>query len=626
MSSRLDGLDEFSGELVRLRGLRTEDGAAFLAMDRDIDGTRRWGETNLPRTDDRARAWLEEQVTKNRSDDTAFPRLSRRTSVTDGKGQLTTTSYDALDRPTKIAFADGRTVSFGYDAGGRLTSRTDAGGTTTYVYDRLNRLVEERVPSGATNVYAYDPVGNLTSMTDVGGTVSYRYNAVNLVDQLTEPGGAITTFGYDNDNNRTSTTYPNGVAQSATYDASNRVKTVVGTQGLTTLTSFAYDYNVAGKDTGLRRSVTDVAGNVATYDYDALDRLDRAVTKNSLGVTTADYDYGYDAVGNRTSEVVNGVTTTASFNAADQLTSRAGVTYSYDLNGNQTGSSAGQSLAYNGADQTTSLKRAGGTALSAAYAGPNQVERISAGAATFTNSVLGVSATTEAGATTATTRDPNGALIGLRTSAGRFYYLLDGLGSVVAVTDGSGNVTNSYTYDPYGATTESASSGAVANPWRYTGQYQDLSTGLYKMGARYYQPELGRWTQPDPSGQDANAYLYVGGNPVNFVDPSGLSFFSEFKDYLTAADADKASDDPTYNNRFSNAEATAGEAARDTGEFIGRNAFTAYKYGASCLAYALEFYKAAGTNPDGAPGFSQTGAAAADCAIGVGVEYLTNQP
>ncbi len=65
----------------------------------------------------------------------------------------------------------------------------------------------------------------------------------------------------------------------------------------------------------------------------------------------------------------------------------------------------------------------------------------------------------------------------------------------------------------------------MANPWRYTGQYQDTATGLYKMGARYYEPELGRWTQQDPSGLDANAYTYVGGNPVNFVDPSGLGFF-----------------------------------------------------------------------------------------------------
>jgi hypothetical protein len=52
---------------------------------------------------------------------------------------------------------------------------------------------------------------------------------------------------------------------------------------------------------------------------------------------------------------------------------------------------------------------------------------------------------------------------------------------VAAVTDASGAVIHSYAYDPYGVTTETTSS-AVANPWRYTGQYQDVATGLYKMG------------------------------------------------------------------------------------------------------------------------------------------------
>jgi RHS repeat-associated protein len=235
--------------------------------------------------------------------------------------------------------------------------------------------------------------------------------------------------------------------------------------------------------------------------YDALERLIQAKTTSASGSVGDDFRYAYDAVGNRTSETVrqsgllgtSDVTTASSFNPADQLTNRGSVTFEYDANGNQSGSSAGQALAYNPADQTTSLKRAGGSALGATYAGLSQVERATAGTTTFTNTVLGVSAAPDA-----YTRDPAGTLVGIR-GANRSYYLFDGLGSVVALTNAAGSVTNSYAYDPFGATTETkALLTKVFNPWRYTGQYQDITTGLYKMGARYYQPELGRWTQPDP--------------------------------------------------------------------------------------------------------------------------------
>lgn len=67
--------------------------------------------------------------------------------------------------------------------------------------------------------------------------------------------------------------------------------------------------------------------------------------------------------------------------------------------------------------------------------------------------------------------------------------------------------------------------------------------GLYKMGARYYQPELGRWTQQDPSGAEANVYLYVGGNPVNFVDPSGVFSFNPFSFILEAINLEDALED-----------------------------------------------------------------------------------
>ena len=54
--------------------------------------------------------------------------------------------------------------------------------------------------------------------------------------------------------------------------------------------------------------------------------------------------------------------------------------------------------------------------------------------------------------------------------------------------------------------------------------YYDTYSGLYKLGARY-DPSLGRFTQYDPSGQDANSHAYGAANPASFVDPSGTVAF-----------------------------------------------------------------------------------------------------
>jgi RHS repeat-associated protein len=370
------------------------------------------------------------------------------------------------------------------------------------------------------------------AISDGSGTVTYHYNAVNLLTSLVEPYGNTTTFGYDTRNNRTTTTYPNGVVQTAAYDNSSRITFIEGKKGTTVLTRFAYSYLRPGSSTdrALRYSVTDHTGATTSYTYDALDRLTRALTKTGAGATTADLSYGYDAASNRTSETVNATTTSATFNAANQLTGRGGATYSYDEAGNQTGNSAGQQLSYNAANQTTSMKQPGGTALTATYAGATQVDRATGGADTYTNSTLGVIAQNGNGLINEYTRDNTGGLVALRNSGNRYYYLFDGLGSVAAVTDPSGTAVNRYTYDPYGKTTETKLTGAVTNPWRYTGEHQDTQTGLYKIGHRYYQPELGRWTQGDPlqivlnglRPAESSPYSYAGCDPINKTDPSGL--------------------------------------------------------------------------------------------------------
>jgi RHS repeat-associated protein len=65
------------------------------------------------------------------------------------------------------------------------------------------------------------------------------------------------------------------------------------------------------------------------------------------------------------------------------------------------------------------------------------------------------------------------------------------------------------------------------NPWRYVSGYHDTTTGLIKFGARYYMPDLACWTQTDPvmgnpnNPMTLNGYGYVGGDPINAVDPDG---------------------------------------------------------------------------------------------------------
>ena len=112
-------------------------------------------------------------------------------------------------------------------------------------------------------------------------------------------------------------------------------------------------------------------------------------------------------------------------------------------------------------------------------------------------------------------------MVSLRTpTLGNFYYLYDGVGNTVAVTNNTGAVTHTYDYDPYGELRSSTE--AWAQPFRFGGAYggfTDVTMGLVKIGHRYYDPQLGRWTQLDPMG---GGYVYVGCNPTNSVDPSGL--------------------------------------------------------------------------------------------------------
>ena len=104
---------------------------------------------------------------------------------------------------------------------------------------------------------------------------------------------------------------------------------------------------------------------------------------------------------------------------------------------------------------------------------------------------------------------------------GTYYYHPDGLGSITSLTNGSGQLVNSYVYDSFGNL--SASTGTITNPFQYTAREFDSETGLYYYRARYYDPNVGRFRSEDPMRFMAgiNFYAYVFNSSINFIDPWG---------------------------------------------------------------------------------------------------------
>lgn len=482
-----------------------------------------------------------------------YDALGSMTSQTDARGCVSNLAYDVLSRLTQKTYTNctvSAPITYGYDAGtngiGRKTSVTDESGLTVWTYDARGRVVTEAKQIGSYQFATY-----------------FSYNSAELPTSLTYPDGEVVNFTYNDQMLLESVIGTDTYVQSIAYDTSSHMTEIVRGNGVLTTTYSYYPWTQQG---GRLQSLTttrnsdqttlqdldytyDPVGNILTiadalagpqtqtFTYDALDRLTSA---NVTGGVDGLYSeaYGYNATtGNLTTK--GGLTIQyGDSNHAHAATAATGTgvsnSYGYDANGNQTTRQVGGetfTLVYDAENHLVEVKKNGTTIATFSYDGDGKrVKSVMDGETTL---FVGEHYEEVVGGSVTKYYNAGKTRVALRKDGTLSFILGDHLNSSSLTTNASGIKTAVLQYKAWGEARYWFNS--LPTRHTFTGQYSymdDPATsgategfGLMYYGARWYDPVLGRFTQPDtivPSGpQGYDRYAYTSNNPVRYVDPTG---------------------------------------------------------------------------------------------------------
>ena len=514
------------------------------------------------------------EITFNR--ELRLPEQLRTTRLGDQLDRDTLFEYDANGNLTKIIYPDGGEETFPeYDAIGNLVRyQNGLGHEFHYSYDTSGRLLSQTLPDGLVDSYTYDETGNLISASDERGTTTLEYNTENRLTKVTYPNGRSLQYDYgplnrlirlsDQDGNATNYEYDelgrldrmtddlDALIVEYTYDVGGRV--VREERGNGTFTTYDFDqvnrllnlthhapdgsinsrFDYTYDNLGQRETMTTLDGEW-TYEYDVVGQLTSAIfDSTNPAIPNQSFEYQYDAAGNRTRVVENGVEAIYGVNSRNQYTTVGDKVYSYDADGNLVS-------IIDGTDETTFTYDVQGRLI-----GVTSPE----GTWTYEYDVLGNRVATVhngerieylvhpvGSADVIAEYDSTGNLVasyaygtGLeaRTDANsnRAYYDFNAIGSTVGLSDASGNYVNQYRYEPFGDLLVPAIEG-IDNPFGFVGQFGVMAedNGMEFMRARYYSPDDGRFVSEDPIRHSGglNLYSYTGNHPTGLIDPSGTA-------------------------------------------------------------------------------------------------------
>lgn len=467
------------------------------------------------------------------------PASGRLAKTIDAKGQAKTFSYYVDGRTAAIRYNDPKTpdVTFSYDAAdGNLVSMSDGTGTTSFTYRSVvagtlgaGQLASVDGPlSNDTITYTYDELGRRKgyAVNGIGETVDF-----DALGRVVKAVNALGTFNYNYigaTGRMQKADYPNGMSANFAYDA------LTGDFRLndlhykltdnSTVARFGYVYNAVGNITQWTQRLP--AGSIARrwdITYDTVDQLIAIASRNpdtGAPLSMGSYAYTYDKAGNRLTETVDGVTTTASYNALNQLVSMTGgnsaslpsLAYEWDANDRllaiaYPGTDRRSEFGYDGFGRRATVTEKTGSTVDAqnkfVWNGLAMLEQRDSAGSTVQKRYFGPGMQTLDG----------GQLVSR-------LFIRDHLGSVRSVLSGA-TAAATVDYSPWGLRSVT---GADPSALAFTGHWLHQSSGLAVAPYRSYAPWQGRWVSRDPIREDGgfNLYLYADNNTVSLIDPTGL--------------------------------------------------------------------------------------------------------
>jgi RHS repeat-associated protein len=282
-------------------------------------------------------------------------------------------------------------------------------------------------------------------------------------------------------------------------------------------------------------------GVTTSYSYDTVNRLSRLLHRNGQSQAIEDYQYTYtvdDEIASITSlasvSLLPQATTVGAANPANRISQVGSASYTFDHLGQTTAKTdASGTTQYNwdARGRMTSAGLPNGQSISYGYdALGRRASRTANGQTTnflYDGSDVVLDRTTDGSIVDYLNGSGIDEKLRQRASNGGAnpqYFLTDHLGSTTALTDATGGVVERQSYEPFGN-----SPGSGLTRYGYTGRELDSQTGLMYYRARWYDPQQSRFLSEDPigfAGGDANFYAYVGNDPVNAIDPSGLEMIT----------------------------------------------------------------------------------------------------